>query len=222
MNNWNTYRVLKAYQNGNEYNIWSWYIIGWDMSWITITSSVSFTGADDVDSAVFYTDQQWCFSIINWDTLYWVISWIYHDRRYSSNDRYNSVIMTVKKEPRQDFVFNMTNWTHVDDVWRGWNIRVLSNGTIIRILTSYYERTRNDRTDTADYDIWDFNPANMTVLNMWTWELSRIVSSFKWCDASEFWYDGFTDISWPVPWYVNWWFTNLQFNNAYYPKFVLA
>lgn len=221
INNWNSYVVDKVIQNWVEYSLSNWWYVIWgDMSWITITSSVSFTGWDDSDSGTFFNNG--VISIINWDTLFWVIPWVYHDNRSQDNDYYNSVVLSVTKAPRQDFVFSMISWTRVNDVWRGWHMRILSDWSTIKILTSYYERTWLDNTDTADYDIYEVNPAAMTVTKTWTWELSKIAASFNTCDASTFWYTGFTDFTWPVPWYVNWWFNNLQFNSKYYPTFKLA
>lgn len=193
-----------------------WYVIGWALSWITITSSVSFTNFNDDDRASLWWN--WALSIVNWDDLFGIISWIYRDRRGSSADLYNSVVLWIWKEPWQDFQYIKLEWEREDNVWWWWNLRILTDWTIIRFLTSYFERTRTSWSDTANYDIYDINPSAMTVVKNWTGTLNTELT-FRTCPASEFWYEWFTDFSWTVPWYVNWWFGNVQLNWAYAPTF---
>lgn len=190
----------------------------WDVGWITITSSESFINTSDArDSATISGN----ISITNWNTVFWVIWGFYTDERSESGNRYSSVVLWIWRTVGEDFVFRKLSWTTASSWW-WWHVRVLSDWNTIKILTSYYERTWTDNTDTAEYDVFDIDPSNMTVVYTWTWIIERIPESFSSCPASTFWYSGFTDFSWPVPWYENGRFNNLQFNSSYYPTFKLV
>ena len=222
-NNWNTYNVLKAYQNGNEYNLWAGYIIGWAMSWVTITSSSPLCYSTDIGYLKAGA------SYLNWTNMYGIITGYVRNVRSSSTDRYYNVIMRVSKAPWQDFSFSQTDGTQYSTINPWLFQRWLTNGTVLKILACYYENY-NSSTNYSHYyyDEWTINLSNFS-MSTWTWNLNTQYGFYDF-PVSEIGLDGYTDVSgitrwegtWTIPWFINGWFTNLALNSSYYPKFVLA
>jgi len=215
LRNGTAYTVTKAYQNGQEYLLNGGYV-GWPYSWITIKGTpFGYNTHDSVQNLE-------TLSVVTGNKLFWFFIWKYYD---SSDVDYTNVAMAFTKLPWQDFVYTrIADWHYESSSWWTYERRRLINGSNIKILAAYYARVIND-IETTRYDIYDIDVANATVTLSWNASIGLDTSQWEWfstCDASKFGYDGYTDYTGTVPWFINGWFTSPWIVNYLTPKFVLA